>query len=194
MARDADIITGQTTRANARRHRRRGFTLLELLIVIMILLALGSLVLVNLMGVAEQSDVDLQTVQFDSIDEAMNRFKLDMKRYPSEEEGLQVLWNSEALQSENDLNQWRGPYLENPVREDQWGNELIYRNPSEIREGDYYDLVSIGPDGEEGTDDDITNHDRYLNEEGEMGSDFDDFSPAGPPPGGGGAGGGGAGG
>jgi len=192
MARDADNIIGHAAAANPRR-RRRGFTLLELLIVIMILLALGGLVLVNLMGVAEQSDIDLQKVQFDQVNEAMKRFKLDMKRYPTEEEGLQALWNSEALQAEEDLNQWRGPYMENPITEDQWGNELIYRNPSQIREGEgYYDLVSVGPDGEEGTDDDITNHDRYLNEEGEMGGEFDDFSPAGPPPGagaGGGAGG-----
>ena len=193
MARDADNVIKRPTRSNLRR-ARRAFTLLELLIVIMILLALGGLVLVNLMGVAEQSDVDLQKVQFDQVNEAMKRFKLDMKRYPSEEEGLQALWNQEALQDEQDMNNWRGPYVENPVTEDQWGNELIYRNPSEIREDGSYDLVSVGPDGEEGTDDDITNHDRHLNEEGEMGGEFDDFSPPAPAGGGGGAPAGGAGG
>ena len=135
---------------------RRGFSLMELLIVIIILLALGGIVLVGYLNVADQADVDLQRVQFDQVDQAMKRFKLDLKRWPTEEEGLPVLWSSEALEDEEDLGRWRGPYLESPIREDNWGTELVYRYPSEELGEGFYDIISFGPDREEGTEDDIT--------------------------------------
>lgn len=164
----------------ARRARAaRGFTLMELLIVIIILLALGGVVLVGYLNVADQADVDLQSVQFDQLDSAMKRFRLDLKRYPSEEEGLPALWDKDTLEEERDMTRWRGPYLETPVRLDNWGNELVYRYPSEELGEGFYDIVSLGPDGEEGTDDDITNHDRMRDETGEIGDEFDDFNPGG---------------
>jgi general secretion pathway protein G len=158
---------------------RRGFSLMELLIVIIILLALGGIVLVGYLNVADQADVDLQRVQFDQIDQAMKRFKLDLKRWPSEEEGLTVLWSRDALEEEDDQTRWRGPYLETPIRADNWGSELVYRYPSEEMGEGFYDIVSFGPDREEGTEDDITNHDRLRDEEGEIGDEFDDFDPGG---------------
>ncbi len=161
------------------KHPRRAFTLIELLIVIAILLAMGGLVVMNLIPRGEQAKANLQLVQFDLIDGAMKQFRLDLNRWPTEEEGLAVLWIREQLEDEEDYERWRGPYLENAIVDDTWGNELIYRYPGEIRGESFYDLISIGPDKEEDTDDDITNHDRLRDAEGEIAEEFEDFTPAG---------------
>ncbi len=156
-----------------KRPRRRGFTLIELLIVIAILLAIGGLVVVNLIPRGEQAKADIQRIQLDQVANALDQFRLDMDRWPTEEEGIEVLWKRDSLEDENDYERWRGPYLEDPVTEDRWGNELLYRFPGEIRGESYYDLISFGPDGEEETDDDITNHDRLRTAEGEIAEDVD---------------------
>ncbi|MGI9015393.1 MAG: type II secretion system major pseudopilin GspG [Phycisphaerales bacterium] len=148
----------------------RGFTLIELLIVIAILLALFGIVAGTLMSVGDKADVDLQRVQLDMIErDGLKMFKIDMKRYPTEDEGLAALWDKSTLENEEDEANWR-PYLETKVEKDKWGHELIYRAPSELNPGAPYDLISVGPDGEEGTDDDITNHDRNRNADGEIDS------------------------
>ncbi len=154
---------------------RRGFTLIELLIVIAILLALGGLTLQNLLSRKKQADADLQRAQFDIIDSAMKQFQLDMSRWPSDDEGLSVLWKKEDLEDEDEAVNWRGPYLETPVVKDQWGSEIIYQAESETREG-FYELLSWGRDREEDTEDDITNLDRFKNDEGELDEAFDDFA------------------
>ena len=59
---------------------------------------------------------------------------------------------------------------------DRWGSDWIYRYPGEIRGESFYDIISIGPDKEEDTDDDITNHDRMRDADGEIGEEFDDFT------------------
>ena len=161
------------TRDKGSRRPRRGFTLIELLIVIAILLAIGGLVVVNLIPRGEQAKADIQRIQLDQVANALSQFRLDLDRWPSEEEGVEVLWKRDSLEDENDYERWRGPYLEDPVTEDRWGNELQYRFPGEIRGESYFDLISFGPDGEEDTEDDITNHDRLRGEGAEMPQDFD---------------------
>ena len=161
---------------------RRAFTLIELLIVIAILLALGSIVAVNYISYGEQADVDVQRAQFDQIDTAMKNFRMDFKRWPSEDEGIEVLWSKDAIEHEDEAAKWRG-YLEQPVRVDRWGRELVYTYPGELIGESYYDLVSLGPDGEEGTEDDITNHDRRKTADGEFESE-DGFTGASDPVGG----------
>ncbi len=168
---------------NRRKNRRarsvpRAFTLIELLIVITILLALGGLVLVNVLDIAARSKIDLQQAQFDQIEAAIEQFRFNLDRWPTEDETIAALWNRELLEEEEDSQRWQGPYLKSPVTEDRWGNELIYRNPSEELGDAYYDLVSIGPDHEEGTEDDITNPDRLRDEEGELPEELTDFTPA----------------
>jgi general secretion pathway protein G len=138
------------------------------LIVIAILLAIGGLVVVNLLPAKDQADVDLQRIQFDQIDAAIKKFKLDMKRWPSEDEGLLVLVSKSAIQDENEASNWRSPYLDGGLPKDQWKRDIVYRIPSEVMGEGYYDLVSWGPDGQEGTNDDITNHDRLKNAQGEF--------------------------
>jgi general secretion pathway protein G len=158
-------------------HQRRGFSLIELLIVIAILLAIGGLVVVNLLPKKAEADADLTRTQIQQFENALKYFQLDMKRYPNSDEGLAVLWNREAVEEDEESTSWKGPYLETPVPQDNWGTAWAYVEPSEIRDGASYDIVSAGPDREEGTDDDITNHDRYRDEDGEIDDTFDDFTP-----------------
>lgn len=154
------------------RTTRRAFSLLELLIAIAILLAIGSLVVVNLMPRKDQADVDLNRAQIDSFAQAIEQFKLDMNRFPSEEEGLAALWSNAELDEEEDEKKWKGPYLKSARPEDSWGNEWIYEYPSEERE-DMYKIICLGPDGEQDTEDDITSFDRMMNEDGELDESFD---------------------
>jgi general secretion pathway protein G len=139
--------------------RRSGFTILELLIVIGILLAIGSLVAVNLLGASEKADLKLVRAQLQSFEGALENFRVEMKRWPTDEEGLAVLWSKEALANDEDKAKYGGPYLKEPKPNDTWGHPWIFRAPSTIIEGQPFDIVSIGPDGQEGTDDDISNQD-----------------------------------
>jgi general secretion pathway protein G len=150
---------------------RRGFTILELLIVIGILLAIGGLVLVNVLGASEKADAGNTRIQLQAFEQALEQFKAEMKRWPSEEEGIVVLWSASNLEDDDDRERWGGPYLKKPAPADLWGHEWIYRQPSEI-EGLDYDLISVGPDGEEGTEDDISIHESRDGEDGSLDEDF----------------------
>ncbi len=166
-------MSSKTSKTAVRPVRRPGFTLIELLIVIAILLAIGGLVVVNLLPRGEQAKVDLQRVQLQQNASAFQQFRLDLGRWPAEEEGVEVLWKQDNLEDENEFERWRGPYLEAIVLEDSWGNELVYHFPGEMRGESYYDLIAVGPDGEEGSDDDITNHDGLRDADGEISEDAD---------------------
>ncbi|MEY4117289.1 MAG: type secretion system protein GspG [Planctomycetota bacterium] len=152
--------------------RRRGFTILELLIVIGILLAIGSLVAVNVLGASEKADLKLARAQLQAFESAIEQFRVEMKRWPTEEEGLAVLWSKDALANDDDKAKYGGPYLKEPKPKDTWGNVWVFRVPSTILEGQPYDIVSNGPDGQEGTEDDISNHDARK----ESSDDFSEFS------------------
>ena len=155
---------------------RRGLTLIELLIVIAILLALGGIVAVNLIPKKGEAEANIVRAQIDQMAEALDHFRLDLNRYPTTDEGLRVLWVKADIESEDDQALWKSAYLSTPASKDSWNNDWIYRAPSEIREGAAYDIISIGPDREEGTDDDITNHDRFRDADGEIAEEFDDFT------------------
>lgn len=145
------------------------------MIVIGILLAIGGLVLVNVLGASEKADIKLTRAQINAFESALEMFKAEMKRWPTEDEGLSVLWSKANLEDEADEAKWGGPYLKEAKSRDTWGNEWRYVQPSELVEGQAYDIISFGPDGEEDTDDDITNQDDRTDEEGELLEGFDDF-------------------
>jgi len=167
-------LLGQASKSR-RRRGRNAFTILELLIVIGILLAIGGLVLFNVLGASERADRQMTSARIKDFDRALESFRFDMKRWPSEQEGLAVLWSRERLENEEDERLWQGPYLKEPNPRDVWGTEWIYRQPSQLRDGRPYDIISAGPDRQEGTEDDITNHDGRVDDE----DDFGDFSTGG---------------
>lgn len=131
--------------------RRRGFTLVELLIVVTILGVLVAMVMPRLTGRTEQArraraQADVQA----NIALALDLFELDIGRYPTSEEGLAALRSQPANASN-----WRGPYLkQDPI--DPWGRAYRYLFPGTKNPQDY-DLFSVGPDGAEGPSDDIGN-------------------------------------
>lgn len=137
-----------------RRRTRRGFTLIEVMIVIGIILVLVSLVGVALFSQRDRAKKQLVELEMRNIAAAMEQFRLVYDRYPSDEEGIRVLWDKESLQNPEDQDKWT-EFLTESRERDQYGHEWGYRAESETREGKF-DLWSVGKDGEEGTEDDIS--------------------------------------
>lgn len=131
---------------------RRGFTLIELMLVIIIIGLLVAMVVPRLAGRSQQARIAAVRADINAnLAVALSLFELDNGRYPTTEEGLAALRASPP----NTPN-WRGPYLKKDVAPDPWGLAYVYRSPGRHNQEDY-DLVSYGPDGVEGGDDDITN-------------------------------------
>lgn len=144
-----------TNRCNGR--GRKAFTLLEVLLVIVILVTLAALVLPNLPGRREQAKIGTTKIQLKAIEDGLEYFKTDIGRYPTNEEGLEALISSDQLQDDELVKKWHGPYLKTKSAvKDAWGNDFHYSSPGEHNEKTF-DLYSNGPDGQEGTDDDIVN-------------------------------------
>ncbi len=144
------------------RRDARGFTLLEVLIVVGILALLAALVMPRLFGAGEAAKIDMVRAQIGPtgpIGMAMDIYQHALGKYPDTTDGLRAL--NEAPSDEEDELKWRntgGPFLRNPeALMDPWGQEYQYTFPGEKNQEDQYDLWSYGPDGEDGTDDDIVN-------------------------------------
>lgn len=121
--------------------RLMGFTLVELLIVMIILGLLAALVAPKLFQKVGSSKQKAAKAQIALIESALDAFRLDIGRYPTTEEGLQ------ALRKNPGLPKWEGPYLSKDIPKDPWGNDYVYKCPGEHGE---YDLYSLGADGKEG--------------------------------------------
>lgn len=130
-----------------------GFTLIELMLVVIIIGALVAMVLPRLSGRTEQARVQAGQADIRSnIATALKLYELDNGSFPSTNEGLNALFTKPG-----DARTWNGPYLEKkPI--DPWGREYKYESPGTHRTQDY-DLYSTGKDGQSGTADDITNWD-----------------------------------
>jgi general secretion pathway protein G len=129
-----------------------GFTLLELLVVMVIIGLLAGYVGPKYFSQIGKSEVKVTRAQIDGLGKALDHFRLDIGRYPSTEEGLAVL-----ITRPTDQPKWDGPYLTKNIPLDPWGNPYIYKSPGEHGE---YDLISNGKDGQpggEGEAADITN-------------------------------------
>lgn len=129
-----------------------GFTLLELLVVLVIIGLLAGYVGPRFFSQIGKSEVKAAAAQIDALGKALDQYRLDTGRYPSTEHGLEALWVKPA-----DETRWWGPYLRKAPPRDPWGREYVYKAPGE--HGDY-DLSSLGKDGREGgegEDQDITN-------------------------------------
>ena len=114
---------------------RRAFSLIELLIAIAILVAIGLLVTQSLSGTKAEADLDLTKADLNTFGRSLERFEIHMNRMPSEEEGIAALWSSTVLEDEDEASKWRGPYVNKPIPEDRWGTAWRYVAPSELVEG-----------------------------------------------------------
>jgi len=128
----------------------RGFTLIELMVVIVILGILAGLIVPRIMGRPEQAKQLKARMQIESISTALKLYKLDNGQYPTTEQGLQAL--VEPPTSGNIPTNWRkGGYLEKgKVPKDPWGNDFVYLSPG-IH--DDFDIIAYGADGASGGED-----------------------------------------
>lgn len=128
----------------------KGFTLIELMLVVVIIGALVAMVMPRLTGRGEQARAAAASADINAnIATALKLYELDNGSFPNTQEGLNAL-----LTKPSSAKNWNGPYLERkPI--DPWGREYMYKSPGEHRKTDY-DLYSLGRDGVEGADD-VTN-------------------------------------
>jgi len=128
-----------------RRTGTLGFTLIELMIVVIIIAALAAAVAPSLIGRSDDAKEKIAKGDLSSLDLALKLYRLDVGSYPTTAQGLEALLTTTG----------KGPYLEKrPL--DPWGNKYHYACPGTHRPTSY-DLSSAGKDGKDGTDDDVTN-------------------------------------
>jgi len=134
------------------RRRNKGFTLIELMLVVIIIGVLVSMVMPRLTGRTQQAKIAAAKADIEAnVALALDLFEVDNGRYPSSEEGLEAL-----LKEPSSVENWNGPYLKKKKKPaDPWGNPYIYKSPGTHNMQDY-DLQSYGPDGVE-SEDDINN-------------------------------------
>ncbi len=124
-------------------HRKEsGFTLLELLVVIVIIGLLAGYVAPRYFSQVGRSEIQVARAQIESLEKALDQYRLDMRRYPTAEEGLVALVAKPAS-----AEAWSGPYLKKAVPMDPWGRAYVYRVPGEKGE---FQLLSYGRDGKPG--------------------------------------------
>jgi len=124
------------------KHLHAGFTLLELLVVIVIIGLLAGYVAPRYFAQEGKSKIQIARAQIDSFEKALDQYRLDTGHYPTTEQGLAAL-NARP----NNEPKWAGPYLRKAVPNDPWDRAYIYRAPGEKNE---FDLTSLGKDGQPG--------------------------------------------
>jgi len=127
-----------------RPHRAHGFTLLELLVVLLIIAMLAGYVGPKLFGELDKAKVKTAQGQIKAIGDALDRYRLDMGAYPTTEQGLSALLVSPA----DAATRWHGPYLTREIPADPWGQSYHYTRPGSA--GKDFDLMSYGADGKAG--------------------------------------------
>jgi general secretion pathway protein G len=132
--------------------KNKGFTLLEMMVVIVILGILASMVVPNLMGSQDKANLQKAVSDINALETSLSMYKLDNYNYPSTEQGL------EALTNETDIEPLPRRFPEEGyvkrLPQDPWGNDYQLLNPGENGK---IDIFTMGPDGEAGTEDDIGN-------------------------------------
>jgi general secretion pathway protein G len=124
------------------RRTERGFTLVELLLVLVILALIGSLVLPGIIGKAEGAKVKAASSQIDRLSMAVESYYLDTGKTPDSLD--------ELVEGGGDAAGWNGPYVKKSSLQDPWGRDYVYQYPGE--HGDF-DIYSLGADGQPGGDD-----------------------------------------
>ena len=136
-----------TKRINSARGSR-GFSLLELLVVLLLLGAFAGIFAPKIFGQAEKAKRNAAKLEIDQIGQGLDLYKLEIGRYPTTQEGLQAL-----IAAPSGVSNWSGPYLKrNTVPKDPWNTEYKYVSPGDQNRP--YDIVSFGSDQKEGGDGD----------------------------------------
>jgi general secretion pathway protein G len=138
--------------SSAVRRARRGFTLLELLVVLVIVGLLAGFVGPRLFAQVGRSEAKAARAQIAAFEKALDQYRLDTGHYPATEAGLAALTSRPA-----DEPRWQGPYLAKAAPADPWGRPYGYRSPGEQGEYDLWSLGKDGREGGEGDDADIAN-------------------------------------
>jgi len=135
-------MPGRTGGWCVRGRAQLGFTLLELLVVMVIIGLLASYVAPRFFDQIGKSEVKVARAQLDAFDKALATYRIDTGHFPSGDQGLKAL-----VERPSNEPKWSGPYLAKALPADPWGRPYVYRQPGE--HGDY-DLYSLGADGREG--------------------------------------------
>ena len=144
------------TRKARKRRVRYGFTMVELMAMLIIIGLLATLVVTKVASKIDQARVTTTKANLKALHAAVNQFKMDTGRFPAEDEGLIAL-----IEQPSDVAVWEpGGYLETTsINLDGWNNEFIYELYPES--GKQFQIRSRGPDGEEGTEDDLLSTDAF---------------------------------
>lgn len=132
---------------------RAAFTLVEMLLVLVILAVLAAIVIPKFAGRSQQAKVTAAQSQISGFELALNSFEVDNGFYPQGSAGLNAL-----VEQPSNLQSWKGPYLSKGIPADPWGNAYVYNYPGKSNPK-HFDLLSMGADGQSGTEDDVTNFD-----------------------------------
>lgn len=124
--------------------RRRAFTLIELMVVVLILAILAALVVPKIVGNADKAKVSAANSDITAYKSMLEHFRLDCDRYPTTEEGLQALRTEPSGLS----GKWKGPYADKDIALDPWQHEYIYESNGDTS----FTIKSLGSDGQEGGD------------------------------------------
>jgi general secretion pathway protein G len=133
-----------------RRRRRHGFTLLEILLVLAILVILGGTVTIYFSKTQSKAYAKTAKIQIDGAGQALEQYHIEVGSYPSTQQGLGAL--SSAPADMTDTTKWDGPYIPKQIPADPWGRPYQYES-----DGTGFHMWSWGADGQDGTPDDISN-------------------------------------
>src|SRR5439155_393933 len=140
-----------SSRRAAQRSHLRAFALIELLLVLVILSILAAIVVPKFSGRTEQARMTAAQSQISTFGTALDAFEVDNGYYPRGKNGLVDL-----VQPPRDAQSWKGPYLKSDIPLDPWQHPYIYECPGKHNPTSY-DIMSMGPDGRAGSEDDVCN-------------------------------------
>jgi len=132
--------------------RAGGFTLLELLVVVVIIGLLASYVAPRFFSQVGKSETKVAQAQIDALEKALQQYRLDVGRYPTTEMGLAALMTKPANEAK-----WNGPYMAKAIPPDPWGKPYLYKSPGDRGDFDLYSYGKDGRPGGTGDDADVTN-------------------------------------